>query len=209
MRKGAPLWSIKYAPKSAFASFPAEIPITDEIKTLVDDIVTICADRDLRNPALINETLKLLEEWRIDLKNILNIDAVFQEGFNSFLMQIDRIELKPEEIEDVKTYVKCHLESTVGYWTEEEITNAAKNWRLEQQYLAFIPETPSGGNASQTPTPSTFTTPSGFSSYQIVEEKRAKAKSRISELTSLDEAKALLMSLCEEGNEWILDKLNK
>ena len=32
---------------------------------------------------------------------------------------------------------------------------------------------------------------------------------RPSELTSLDEAKALLMSLCEEGNEWILDKLNK
>ena len=46
VRKGAPLWSIKYAPKSAFAALPAEIPITDEIKTLVDDIVTICADRD-------------------------------------------------------------------------------------------------------------------------------------------------------------------
>lgn len=211
VRKGAPLWSIKYAPKSAFAALPAEIPITDEIKTLVDDIVTICADRDLRNPALVNETLKLLEAWRIDLKNILNIDAVFQEGFNSFLMQIDRIELKPEEIEDVKTYVKGHLESTVGYWTEEEITNAAKNWRLEQQYPAFTPGMPSGGNASQnpTPTPAPATTPSGFSSYQIVEEKRAKAKIRISELTSLDEAKALLMSLCEEGDEWILDKLNK
>lgn len=99
------------------------------------------------------------------------------------------------------------MESTVGYWTEDEITNAAKNWRLEQQYPAFTPGTPSGSNASQNPTPAT--TPSGFSSYQIVEEKRAKAKTRISELTSLDEAKALLMSLCEEGNEWILDKLNK
>lgn len=126
-------------------------------------------------------------------------------------MQIDRIELKLEEIEDVKTYVKGHLESTVGYWTEEEITNAAKNWRLEQQYPAFTPGTPSGGNASQNPIPASVpaTAPSGFSSYQIVEEKRAKAKIRISELTSLDEAKALLMSLCEEGNEWILDKLNK
>ena len=94
------------------------------------------------------------------------------------------------------------MESTVGYWTEDEIKNAAKNWRLEQQNPALPPGTPSGGNAPAT-------TPSGFSSYQIIEEKRAKAKTRISELTSLDEAKALLMGLCEEGNEWILDKLNK
>lgn len=205
VRKGAPLWSIKYAPKSAFASFPAEIPITAEIKTLIDDIVIICADRDLRNPALINEALKLLEEWRIDLKNILNIDATFHEGFNSFLMQIDRIELTIEELEDVKAYIKRHLESTVGYWTEEEITKTAKDWRLEQQHPAFTPESLSGGNTPQTPT----TIHGGLSNPQIVEEKRAKAKSRISELTSLEEAKTLLMSLCEEGNEWILDKLNK
>lgn len=206
VRKGTPLWAIKYAPKSAFASLPAEIPITDEIKKLVDDIVTICADRELRNPALVNETLKLLEAWRIDLKNILNVDAVFQEGFNSFLMQIDRIELKAEELEEVKTYVRRHIESTVGYWTEEEVTNAAKNWRLEQQnHSVFTPESSLGCNNPQSSTAIS----GGLSDSRIIEEKRAKAKARIFGLNSLEEAKALLMRLCEDGNEWILDKLNK
>lgn len=120
-------------------------------------------------------------------------------------MQIDLIELSVADLEDVKTYIKRHLESTVGYWTEEEITKAAKDWRLEQQYHAFTPESPSGSNVPQTPAATPV--PGGLSNHQIVEEKRVKAKKRIAELTSLDEAKALLMNLCEEGGEWILDKL--
>lgn len=89
-------------------------------------------ERELRNPALVNQTLSLIEEQRIEMKNILNVDEVFNDGFKNFLMQIEYVNIQENEIEEVRNYITGHLESTVGYWTEEEVITSAKNWRLEQ-----------------------------------------------------------------------------
>ena len=61
-KKNNPLWTLKYASPSAFASLPIIVSISDNIKILIDDILQICMERDLRNPALVNQTLSLIEE---------------------------------------------------------------------------------------------------------------------------------------------------
>ena len=115
-----------------FASLPITVTISEGIKTLVDNIVQICMERELRNPALVNQTLALIEEQRIEIKNILNVDAAFNDGFKNFLMQIEYVNIQENEIDEVRKYITSHLESTVGYWTEDEVITSAKNWRLEQ-----------------------------------------------------------------------------
>ena len=42
----------------------------------------------------------------------------------------------------------------------------------------------------------------------ILDEKREQAKKHIACIVSLDDAKALLNKLCDEGGEWLLDKIN-
>ena len=196
-KKNNPLWTLKYTSPSAFASLPIIVSISDSIKTLIDDIVQICMERELRNPALVNQTLSLIEEQRIEMKNILNVDEAFNDGFKNFLMQIEYVNIQENEIEEVRNYITGHLESTVGYWTEEEVITSAKNWRLEQT-LSVEPThvEPSLPNEQPVINP------------DVVSEKRLKAKERISNISSLDEAKDMLLRLCDTNNEWLLDKIN-
>lgn len=75
------MWTVKYATENAFAKLPVSMTITDDERKLIDNIVAICMERDLRNPALVKETIDLISELRIEMKNILNVDDVFSDGF--------------------------------------------------------------------------------------------------------------------------------
>lgn len=204
VRKNNPLWTIKYAPQSAFSHLPVIVTITDAIKRLTDNIVRICEERELRNPNLVKETLSLIDEQRMDMKNILNVDAAFSEGFKTFLMQIDRVNIQDSEIEIVRDYIAGHLESTVGYWTEEEVVNAAKNWRLEQTLPqeAYPTETAGVGTIAAE-------RPANTSTPNILKQKRDKAIARVSQIATLNEAKQLLLMLCNTNSEWLLDQINR
>lgn len=200
-KKNRPLWSIKYASEKAFSNLPFCVSITDKVKKLVDDIVLICMERELRNPALVNETLALIDEMRIEMKNILNVEDIFTEGFDNFLKQIELINLKDEELYEVREYIEKNLQSTVGYWTEEEVITKAKNWRLEKSSNNTRRE-----DEDDYDTPSSVHEP--LPNYSVIAEKRKKAKENIASISSLDEALALLNKLCDEGGEWLLDKIN-
>ena len=207
-KRNAPLWAIKYAPESAFASLPIVVNITDKIKQLTDNIVKICMERELRNPALVNETLSLIEEQRFEMKNILNVEAAFSEGFKNYLMQLSYVSVKEDEAEPLRRYIEQNLESTVGYWTEEEVEKKALQWRSVQQTVQ-IQHAPS---TVHEPTPTTSTgwgSSSSVPSYQVdLTEKRNKAKERIANITDIHVAQALLTKICEKGDEWLLDMIN-
>ena len=120
-KKGYPLWSVKYASEQAFSSLPGSLSVNDAECRLIDNIVTICNENDLRNPALVMETIDLISELRIDMKNILNVDAAFSDGFKNFLMQIEFANIEEDEVDEVKHFIEQNLQSTVGYWTEEDV----------------------------------------------------------------------------------------
>ena len=156
-------------------------------------------ERELRNPALVNQTLALIEEQRIEIKNILNVDAAFNDGFKNFLMQIEYVNIQENEIDAIRKYITSHLESTVGYWTEDEVITSAKNWRLEQTMsVDSVPVQSANQGNSESP----------IVNSDIIADKRMKAKERISKISSLNEAKDILLKLCETSSEWVLDKIN-
>lgn len=197
-KKNNPLWTLKYASSAAFTSLPITVTISDSIKTLIDNIVQICMERELRNPALVNQTLALIEDLRIEMKNILNVEEAFNDGFKNFLMQIEFVNIQESEIVEVREYISRHLESTVGYWTEEEIIKSAKDWRLEQTLVVDHPVVEPTDAPKEAP----------VANVDILNDKRQKAKDRIERISSLTEAKEILLKLCETSSEWLLDKIN-
>ena len=219
-KKGCPLWAIKYASTASISHLPVTITISDEIKKLTDNIVEICQEREMRNPALVNETLALIDKWRIEYKNILNVDTVFQDGFKNFLMQIELIDLKEEEIPEVRRYVEQNLQSTVGYWTEQEVSEKAKNWRLvktqqasAQTTVPVQPAQPAQPAVTTYPAPPTQRegmahSPQPTTDPDRLDRKRLMAKERIRRLNTLQEAVDMLNKLMADGNEWLYDRIN-
>lgn len=210
---------MKYASEEAFASLPISITITDDERRLIDDIVTICMERDLRNPALVKDTIDLISELRFEMKNILNVDAAFSDGFKNYLMQLDFINIQEDEVDDVKHFIEQNLQSTVGYWTEEEVEKKALQWNSARSSSANGQQKTNGNGWHQSngwqqsndivsKPPANNTVQTSYTDSNALEEKRKQAKKHISSIVSLDDAKALLTRLCDECGEWLLDKIN-
>lgn len=118
-QKGFPLWTLKYAGVDK-----------QEFKDLIDNILKICGDSDMRNPDLINNTLNGLETYRFELGNLLNDAQSFANGFVSFLRTVQGVNLQDDEVEDANNYLKLHMQGDVGLWAEDEISKQLMQWRM-------------------------------------------------------------------------------
>ena len=102
----------------------------------------------------------------------------------------------------------------MGYWTEEEVEKKALQWSSAKnnagQNGATDSPDPDGTQASEVVSepPAGEVKPASQPDPQVLEEKRRMAKLQVAGLGSLDDAKALLWQLCDEGGEWLLDKIN-
>ena len=132
--KGYPLWSLKYMDDKFVNSHPVII-MNDDLRRMLDNVVEICSTIETKNPPLIKDTLVLLENYRFDIPDILSKPGNFQNGFENFMRMQPKVELRESEIDQAYDYIKKHLESTVGYWTEDEVKNALKEWRIEENEL--------------------------------------------------------------------------
>lgn len=130
--KGYPIWSLKYMDEDFCQSHPAII-LNDELRRLFDNIVIICEpNQDMKNPKLINDTLDLIERFRADIPDVMAKPGNFRNGFENFLLAQSGVGLQTYEVDDAYEFIKKHLESTVGYWTEDEVKNTLKDWRISE-----------------------------------------------------------------------------
>lgn len=129
--KGFPLWSLKYMDDTFCSAHPAII-INDDIRRLFDNIVAICAEKDIRDPALVKDTLDLIDGYRADIPDILSKPGNFENGFFNFLRSQESIKLQDSELGSAYDFIKKHLESTVGYWSENEVAVTLKDWRIAE-----------------------------------------------------------------------------
>ena len=145
------------------------------------------------------------------MKNILNVDDVFSDGFKNYLMQLEFVNIQESEVGEVKLFIEQNLQSSVGYWTEEEVKKKALQWNANrnnsngtqqvtntngwQQGKGMVSD-PLNNGGTQT------------NNFNILDQKRKQAKAYIANITSLEDAKVLLNKLCDAGGEWLLDKIN-
>ena len=125
-KKNYPLWALKYIDDSAPIKLPEKVP------ALIDNILTICNASDMRDPILINETLKGIETYKFEMKDLMKDGTInfFQMGFYNYLKSVDE-KLTDEEIEDAVEYIRLHMEDTVGFWTPNEVAFRMKDWRIK------------------------------------------------------------------------------
>lgn len=120
---GYPLWSLKYVPECS-----------DENKELIDGIIKVITDSEsVKNPTLMSKVAEGLKN-NIDLGNLLLESANnFEKGFKNYVMRLEYINMTDSEFADAKVFLEGHLEGTIGLWTERNVEDTLKNWRLAQQ----------------------------------------------------------------------------
>lgn len=202
--KGAPLWGLKYCkamPNNASRNSLCQI---------VDNILRICEPDGMKNPALMTETLDLLKNYDFEFRGLLTVTDKqnnFIEGYEQFLFAQDKVGLNPNELDDAKLYVQQNMQAEVGLWTETDVAEKLKDWKLSQitstnltsHNTIRIVDKIDLDNVGSVAAESTTTYGS-----QI---KVAMARGRVKDIKTLDEAKQLLNRITELGIEDVLEIL--
>lgn len=124
----------------------------------------------------------------------------FENGFRNYLLADRIVNLKDNELDVALAYIRQHMESGVGLWTEVAVIEQLKNWKL-----SLIPSEPTPYNVPDITDPV----------VRVVEpmvadvDKQTKAKAKIQSITTIDEAKRILDALCDLGYDKILDTILK
>lgn len=198
--RGFPLWSLKYY---------GEDSISVDFQSLIDNILEICGDSDMRKPDLINKTLSGLEKYRFELGNLLNSSDSFEIGFINFLKSIEGVDLQDDEIAEANDYLVKNLEETIGLWTESEVSEILTRWRLnkykekEAEQLRQQEEEFRNKNKNEN-----FQTIGDIGGSSFYARKRTHASNKIRQISSISAAQKLLEKICDLGNETVLDIIN-
>ena len=193
---GFPLWAIKYCDKIQ------TLNCKDKIAKLTDNIITIYTEVGSKNPALMVETDGLITEVKYEYMPLLNyeIENNFENGFRNYLLSDEIVNLQESDYEAALVYIRQHMESGVGLWTEAAVIEQLKNWKLK---LNQVDPAPIAGPIDDNPGTSVSEPPT------IDTGKHSKAKARIQSISTIDEAKRLLEALCDLGYDTILDTILK
>lgn len=111
-----------------------------------------------------------------------------------------------DHIEDAKTYIKQHLQSEVGLWSENEVRNQLLRWKI-----SITPkETTNSGYTPIIHNPSSAAYISQQSLASKVSEaplqsKINRAMEYIQQINSLSQAQEILKNLCRLGSDDILN----
>lgn len=180
---GYPLWSLKY-----LSNISDSIMLPDDFKQLMDNILLICGDADLRNPALITSTLKGIETYRFELGNLINnADNQFKVGFVNFLRTIPDVNFVEDQFDSAFDYIKKNMESTIGLWSEEEIHKILMRWKLSEYQT--IPRNINVSKSSHPSHPSEMSNPipSVTNPYYGGDSNKEIPISQISDIKFLDD----------------------
>ena len=187
--KKYPLWSLKYV---------ADDIAKPEVRDLVDKINSICVEIGSSNPNLLSETLDGLKMYEFELKNLINIQENFRNGFLAFLQSVETVNLNEKDFDSAFQYISSHLQSEVGIWNEAEVKDALKDWRLTT-LPSTSPTTQTHSNSPVAPVP--------LPPSPMVVQKRQQALAKVDYISDVNQAKNLLHRLLNLGYESILDTI--
>lgn len=191
--KGYPLWALKYVEEC-----------TPEIKEFIDNLMRVVNDPEsMKNPSLLENTVNGYDTLKTDFGNLLIPSADnFRKGFVAYMQSIDKVNVTDNEVEEAQIYLQEHLESEVGMWTEEEVKDILKDWRISKvkPINPPIPTPDVFGIVSDTP----FTKPEINS--DDLNKKRTKAINRVNNSEDLRQA---ITNMINRENAYVIDILLK
>lgn len=198
--KGYPLWSLKYVDDC-----------TDAMKEFIDNLVRVVTDSEsMKNPSLLDATMNGYDMLKTDFGNLLlPSEDNFRKGFVAYLKSVEIVNIQDDEIDDAISYLQGHLQSEVGSWTEEEVKDKLKDWRMSLQNKDR--DGGQGGNqGDQGGYPGGYTGEQGGSwkpvSHDELKKKRDAALAKIADNQDLQKA---LENLINSEDGYIIDIILK
>lgn len=156
----------------------------------------------MKNPKLLEATMNGYDENNMEINNVLTESRDnFRKGFVLYMKSVENVNLKDSEIDDAMDYLHGHLQSEVGLWTEDDVKDKLKDWKIAQ-----TPATPATPPTPPTP-PSPYTpqTPPAVSP-SVLKQKRDNATERVSQSANLKDA---IKKLIDNEDSYIIDILLK
>jgi hypothetical protein len=199
--QGYPLWALKYSTS------------VDGVKTLIDNILKICSEADVRNPYLLNETITGFEKYEFEIGNLLLVDANnFKNGFVHYLQSIDIVNLQDDEVDEADKYIRQHLQGAIGLWTESEVEGVLKNWKIEDEERKRKEEEERKKKEEEErkrkEEENKNNKPDTFIGSDKQKAKKLSAINKVRQINDIQISKKLLEKICESGDEKILEIIN-
>ena len=156
----------------------------------------------MKNPSLLENTINGYDALKTDFGNLLIPSADnFHKGFVNYMQSIDNVNVKDEEVEEALKYLHEHLESEVGMWTEEEVKDKLKDWRISKST-----PTPTPTPSAQPQPPVIPTSPIQPVNPDELKKKRNKAINRINNSEDLRQA---IENMINQEESYVIDILLK
>ena len=207
-KKGYPLWALKYTDDK------------EDFRKMIDNILKICSENDMRNPDLINTTLDGMEKYRFELGNRLNDENSFRNGFREFLKSVEGVKMQDSEEEEALQYLKGHLQGDVGLWSEEEVSKQLTLWRMakneedkkrreeEERVKQEEVEKKKQEEERIREEEEQRRLQEDAKKQAVSADKRSSAKNRVKRISSMSKAQEMLERICEIGSDEVLDIIN-
>ena len=145
----------------------------------------------MKNPSLLTDTINGYDMLKTDFGNLLlPQENNFQKGFVTYMKGVEIVDVKEDEVEAATKYLHEHLESEVGMWTEEEVRDKLKDWRMttiQPVPPVTIPPTPGFPQTTIIPGAQPVVFPPVVSPEEL-KKKRNKAINRVNNSEDLRQA---------------------
>lgn len=190
--KGYPLWALKNVDGC-----------TPEMKEFIDNLMQVVGNPEsMKNPSLLENTINGYDVLKTDFGNLLIPSAdSFHKGFVSYMQSIDNVNVQDDEVEEAQKYLHEHLESEVGMWTEEEVKDKLKDWRISKSTPTPSPTPPVQPQPPIIPTPPVLPV-----NPDELKKKRNKAINRVNNSEDLRQA---IENMINQEECYVIDILLK
>ena len=192
--KGYPLWALKYIEEC-----------TPEMKEFIDNLIQVVNNPEsMKNPSLLENTIHVYDTLKTDFGNLLIPSADnFHKGFVAYMQSIENVNVHDDEVDEAQKYLHEHLESEVGMWTEEEVKDKLKDWRISKATPVnpYLPPSDFSNTVVAVPLEDMTTV-----SSDELKKKRNKAINRIN---NSDDLRQAIENMITEEESYVIDILLK
>jgi hypothetical protein len=116
-----PLWCLKYSTSVT----------TNDFRSLIDQLVELIQKEELKED-VVKKVLKAIELHKFELSRILFKTAAFEEGFKSFIQNIESVTIENDWYDDLKEYLNQRMQGEIGFWKESDVESKVKDFYIHK-----------------------------------------------------------------------------
>ena len=139
-----PLWCLKYSSVT-----------TGDFRSLVDQLTELTQKDELKDD-VVKKVLGALKQHQFELSRILLNTTAFEEGFKTFIQNIESVNIENDWWDELKEYLSQRMQGEIGFWKESDVESKVKDFYIQktrkpdpkpepvpQQYPIPTPQPPS------------------------------------------------------------------